>query len=370
MEAVQKDHWYFMVLLIFLSSLKVSVQQRNGVTTVKLEEGMVLGCVCPWEGNLSMVSWTKLIRFEKAPVAVYHPEYGVSISQSYQTRIQFLKTTPMDGSITISMVTQEDAGLYHCSVQTFPKGSWARDIRVEVEDTVTLEEGDAGSEADEGETDIHTREPEPEVIEADTELIAERSDNLTMSCNHEHNGTVYEVTVEKLGHGSASGVGIMAVCRLENGGLFRVDYTHRGIVNCSDRLDTSLQLNNVGEEDGGLYRCLFNTDAGVQTTTVLLTVLSPVEFSLSEYLIYIYIGGGVSGLLLLLSVIVILVVWQRKKKRREEYRIKLHPAARRSCNNYENVPVYDRMRNGTNQRGDSPVYANIHTIRPHTKRKR
>uniref|UniRef100_A0A8C8GLB7 Ig-like domain-containing protein n=1 Tax=Oncorhynchus tshawytscha TaxID=74940 RepID=A0A8C8GLB7_ONCTS len=342
MEAVQKDHWYFMVLLIFLSSLEVSVQQRD-VTTVKLKEGMVLECVCPWEGNLSMVSWTKLIRFEKAPVAVYHPEYGVSISQYYQTRIQFQKTTPMDGSITISKVTQEDAGLYHCSVQTFPKGSWARDIRVEVEDTGTVEEDGAGSEAD-GDTNIHTREPE--VIQADTELIAERSDNLTISCNHEHNGTVYEVTVEKLDHGSTSGVGIMAKCRLENGGLFGVDYTHRGIVNCSEGLDTRLQLNDVGEEDGGLYRCLFNTDAGVQTTTVLLTVLSPVEFSLSEYLIYI--GGGVSGLLLLLSVIVMLV----------------------SCNDYENVPVYDRMRKGTNQRGDSPVYGNIHTVRSHTKRKR
>uniref|UniRef100_A0A4W5JH86 CD226 molecule n=1 Tax=Hucho hucho TaxID=62062 RepID=A0A4W5JH86_9TELE len=336
MEAVQKDHWYFMVLLIFLSSLKVSVQQRYGVTTVKLKEGMVLECVCPWEGNLSMVSWTKLIRFEKAPVAVYHPEYGVSISQYYQTRIQFQKTTPMDGSITISKVTQEDAGLYHCSVQTFPKGSWSRDIRVE--DTGTLEEDDAGSEAD-GDTNIHTREPE--VIQAATELIAERSDNLTISCNHEHNGTVYEVTIEKLDHGSASGMRIMAKCRLENGGLFGVNYTHRGIVNCSNRLDTRLQLNDVGEEDGGLYRCLFNTDAGVQTTTVLLTVLSPVEFSLS----LIYIGGGVSGLLLLLSVIVILV----------------------SCNDYENVPVYDRMRKGTNQRGDSPVYGNI---RSHTKRKR
>ncbi|XP_023856646.1 CD226 antigen isoform X1 [Salvelinus sp. IW2-2015] len=364
MEAVQKDHWYFMVLLIFLSSLKVSVQQRDGVTTVKLKEGMVLECVCPWEGNLSMVSWTKLIRFEKAPVAVYHPEYGVSISQYYQTRIQFRKTIPMDGSITISKVTQEDAGLYHCSVQTFPKGSWARDIRVEVEDTGTVEEDDAGSEAD-GDTNIHTREPEPEVIQADTELIAERSDNLTISCNHEHNGTVYDVTVEKLDHGSASGVGIMAKCRLENGGLFGVDYTHRGIVNCSDRLDTRLQLNDVGEEDGGLYRCLFNTDAGVQTTTVLLTVLSPVEFSLSEYLIYI--GGGVSGLLLLLSVIVILVVWQRKKKMRAKYITKMHPAQRQFCNDYENVPVYDRMRKGTNQRGDSPVYGNI---RSHTKRKR
>lgn len=87
-------------------------------------------CVCPWEGSLAMVSWSKLIRFDKVPIAVYHPEYELSISQSYQTRIQFLKTTPMDGSITITNVTQEDTGVYHCSVQTFPRGSWARDILV------------------------------------------------------------------------------------------------------------------------------------------------------------------------------------------------------------------------------------------------
>ncbi|XP_038852886.1 CD226 antigen-like [Salvelinus namaycush] len=146
--AVQKDHWYNRALLILLSSLTVSVQQTDGVTTVKLEEGMVLVCVCPWEGNLTMVSWTKLIRFNKVPIAVYHPEYEVFISQSYQTRIQFLKTTPMDGSITITNVTQEDTGVYHCSVQTFPRGSWARDISVEEDD------------ADQEETDIHIREPE------------------------------------------------------------------------------------------------------------------------------------------------------------------------------------------------------------------
>lgn len=106
------------------------MQQTDGVTTVKLEEGMVLVCVCPWEGKLTMVSWSKRIRFDKVPIAVY----GVSISQSYQTRIQFLKSTPMDGSIAITNVTQEDTGVYHCSVQTFPRGSWVRDILVEEDD--------------------------------------------------------------------------------------------------------------------------------------------------------------------------------------------------------------------------------------------
>ncbi|XP_020327403.1 CD226 antigen-like isoform X2 [Oncorhynchus kisutch] len=149
--AVQKDHWYDRALLILLSSLTVSVQQTDGVTTVKLEEGMVLECVCPWEGSLTMVSWTKLIRFDKVPIAVYHPEYELSISQSYQTRIQFLKTTPMDGSITITNVTQDDTGVYHCSVQTFPRGSWARDILVEEDD----------ADEDQEEMDLHTREPEP-----------------------------------------------------------------------------------------------------------------------------------------------------------------------------------------------------------------
>uniref|UniRef100_A0A8K9ULG8 Ig-like domain-containing protein n=1 Tax=Oncorhynchus mykiss TaxID=8022 RepID=A0A8K9ULG8_ONCMY len=115
---------FFLLLLRILHVIIPVVDYTDGVTTVKLEEGMVQECVCPWEGSLAMVSWTKLIRFDKVPIAVYHPEYELSISQSYQTRIQFLKTTPMDGSITITNVTQEDTGVYHCSVQTFPRGSW------------------------------------------------------------------------------------------------------------------------------------------------------------------------------------------------------------------------------------------------------
>lgn len=90
---------------------------------------MVLECLCPWYGNLSMVSWTKIPN--KDPVAVFHPEYGVAFSHHYRERIEFRRTTPMDGSISVRNVTHQDIGLYHCSVQTFPQGSWTRNIQVE-----------------------------------------------------------------------------------------------------------------------------------------------------------------------------------------------------------------------------------------------
>ncbi|KAM6977650.1 CD226 antigen [Aplochiton taeniatus] len=264
MEAVQKDHWYFLVLLSLLPSLKVAVLQRDVSTTVRLEEGMVLKCLCPWDGNLSMVSWTKIP--ETSPVAVFHPDFGVAFSYHYRERIEFLRTTPMDGSISIRNITHRDEGVYRCSVQTFPQGSWSMDILVQ----------------DSAEPDfLPTTEVPPEVMEADTELVAEKSDNLTLHCHHEHNGTVYQVSMEKLAHGRAGSGGgraiILGTCRVVDGGLVAEEHTQRGRVNCSDTLDVSLQLVDVVEEDSGLYRCRFSTDAGVQTTTVLLTVPSPGE---------------------------------------------------------------------------------------------
>ena len=106
----------------------VAVQEME-TTTVRLEEGMVLDCLCPWGGNLSMVSWTKVP--DKDPVAVFHPEYGVAFSHHYRERIEFLRSTPMDGSISMRNVTHQDIGVYHCSVQTFPQGPWTRNIQVE-----------------------------------------------------------------------------------------------------------------------------------------------------------------------------------------------------------------------------------------------
>uniref|UniRef100_A0A3Q1FA64 CD226 molecule n=1 Tax=Acanthochromis polyacanthus TaxID=80966 RepID=A0A3Q1FA64_9TELE len=295
MEAVQKDYWYF-VVLIFLPFLKVAVQQKEAVT-VRLEEGMVLDCLCPWDGNLSMVSWTKVPN--KDPVAVFHPEYGVAFSHQYRERIEFLRTTPMDGSISMRNVTHQDIGLYHCSVQTFPQGPWTRNIQVE----------DLGKYAS-------TEPPPQEVTVADTELVAEQNNNLTIRCNHQHSGIVSQVILEKMLHGETWR--IIGVCKKVEGGLVGEDYSDRGQVNCADSLDVSLHMTDVVQEDSGFYRCTFNTDAGVKTTSVQLTVTAPETTSLQ---LCTDENSGVIWLLMCDD-------HHRKKNRREEYRVKLHPSQR------------------------------------------
>ncbi|XP_029313117.1 LOW QUALITY PROTEIN: CD226 antigen [Cottoperca gobio] len=347
MEAVQKDHWYF-VILIFLPFLEAAAQQTE-VSTVRLEEGMVLNCLCPWDGNLSMVSWTKVP--DKDPVAVFHPEYGVAFPHHNRERIEFLRTTPMDGSISMRNVTHQDIGVYHCSVQTFPQGPWTRNIQVEDLD-------------DPPEEDDSTEPPTPGGIHTDTELLAEPNNNLTLSCNHEHNGTVYQVILEKMPHSQPWG--IIGVCKKVEGGLLKEDYSDRGRVSCADSLDVSLHLTGVVQADGGFYRCTFSTDAGVQTTTVLLTVPPP-GFSLDVYMMYIYIGAA-AAVLILLIVIIILAVKRRKKNRREEYRVKLHPSQRQP-NLYENVSVCPRRAKTSRHIKNCPVYANMQTVQSHkTKR--
>ncbi|XP_039982480.1 CD226 antigen [Xiphias gladius] len=347
MEAVQKDHWYF-VVLIFLPFLKVAVQQKVAVT-VRLEEGMVLDCLCPWNGNLSMVSWTKVP--DKNPVAVFHPEYGVAFAHHYRERIEFLRTTPMDGSISMRNVTHQDIGLYHCSVQTFPQGPWTRNIQVEDLDEPPEEE------------DI-TEPPNTELTVADIELVAEQNNNLTLSCNHERNTTVYQVILEKMLHGQSAD--IIGVCKKVEGGLVHEDYSDRGRVSCAHSLDVSLHLTGVVLDDGGFYRCTFSTDAGVQTTTVLLTVFTSGGFLLSVYMICIYIGAGTAGLFLFI-VIFILALRHRMKNRREEYRVKLHPSQRQP-NFYENIPVCPRTAKKSRQIRACPVYANLQTVRSHKTR--
>ncbi|XP_071341445.1 CD226 antigen isoform X2 [Trachinotus anak] len=318
MEAVQKDHWYF-VVLIFLPFLKVAVQQKEAVT-VRLEEGMVLDCLCPWGGNLSMVSWTKVP--DKYPVAVFHPEYGVALSHHYRERIEFLRTTPMDGSISMRNVTHQDIGLYHCSVQTFPQGPWTRNIQVE-----DLDEPPEEEDITETPTPVT-----PEVTVADTELVAEQNNNLTISCNHRHNGTVHQAILERMPHGQPWG--IIGVCKTVEMGLVGEDYSDRGRVSCADSLDVSLHLTGVVLDDAGFYRCTFSTDAGVQTTTVLLTVAIPGGFSLSVYMMFIYTGAGTAGLVLFI-VIIVVALKQRKKNRREEYRVKLHPSQRQKWRQWQ-----------------------------------
>lgn len=118
--------------------------------------------------------------------------------------------------------------------------------------------------------DNSTESPVTHVIWADVTLAAEENDNVTISCKNEHNSTVDQVLLEKMPHGQTWG--IIGECKKAKHDLLTIDYRDARGLRCTDTLDVSLQLTSVGQQDGGFYRCTFNTGAGLQTTTVLLTV--------------------------------------------------------------------------------------------------
>ncbi|XP_018609443.1 CD226 antigen [Scleropages formosus] len=326
MDAAKRDYWYFVVHVILLAFLQGARLQKLADSTVMLEEGMTLDCVCPWEGNLTMISWTKMP--EATSVAVYHPGRGQPVFKGYQGRVKFLQSSPMDGSISMSNVTDEDIGLYRCSITTFPEGTWSKDVHVK--DPVSFG---------------HHR--------VDIDVSIEKGGNFTLRCSHESNGTVYHVTFEKVEENRAQTV---ALCHREDGGHFvGVDGKDTAKVNCSSLLGLSLQLINVTEADSGVYRCVFDT--GVIGPTVLLNVPEKGALGPTSLVIYMSIGAGIAGFLILL-VAVTLVWWHRRKKRRAKVRAKLHPIQRRLLNNYEQA---DKTRKKTKHLEESPIYCNIVT---------
>uniref|UniRef100_A0A8C1YS63 CD226 molecule n=1 Tax=Cyprinus carpio TaxID=7962 RepID=A0A8C1YS63_CYPCA len=315
MVAVQKDYWYFLVLMMQLCFLKGSVQMKAPESKVTLQEGMVLDCLCPWTGQLIMVTWTK--KSLSKPVAVYHPEYGSNYELSYDGRVTFLKSTAMDGSISIMNVTEGDIGQYRCSLQAYPQGSWTKDTFVEKAAITT------------------TFSIQPDTnLKLDTEM---------------------------------GGSNIIATCQTLEDGVELSEFNSRGLLNCSDAMEVSLHLTNIVKEDGGLYRCNFSTDAGVRSTTILLTTLPAQDFRGLHHMLYVYIGGGLIGVALLM---ILLLTWlNRMKRKREEYRIKLHPA-KRQRNTYEHGRLYDRMKKGTRSGArDKDIYVNFHIVRAHEKHK-
>ncbi|TRY55774.1 hypothetical protein DNTS_008489 [Danionella cerebrum] len=282
MEAVQKDYWYFVVLLMLICVLRGSRQMKAPESTVSLQEGMILDCLCPWSGQLIMVSWSKKSHLQ--PIAVYHPQYGTNFGSSFDGRVEFLKSSEMDGSISIVNVTEADIGQYHCSLQTYPQGSWTKDTFVRKAALTTT-------------TTIIP-------IQADTKLVVAEKDNLTIICDLVHNGEVYQVSIEKVD--TMEGVGnIIATCQLLEGAVELQNFSSRGRVNCSEAMELRLQLTSIAREDGGLYR----------------------YFSGLHHMLYVYVGGGLVGLAALL--IVLLKCVNRLKRKREEYSVKLHPAKRK-----------------------------------------
>ncbi|XP_046689551.1 CD226 antigen isoform X2 [Silurus meridionalis] len=309
MAVVQKDNWYLMALLILFFP-EASEQLKSKGSTVKLEEGMLLNCSCPWSGKLIMVSWTNAIY--STPIAIYHPDYGVNFHSAYDGRVEFIKASALDGSIRVTNVTEKDEGVYHCSVQTFPGGSWSKETRVEKRVNIT-------------------NIPTVLAHNPKTRLIVPESETVTIDCSHA--GIVYEVSVEKM-EGADGGSSLLAVCKQDADGVKLIEYLPSGNLNCSDEMELKLRLNNVSQDDGGMYRCNFSTDAGISSNLVMLVMFpSPKGLSGAQYTWYIYTGGGVAGALILVTVALLLLWRSRRKGRRLEYRTRLCATKRQKWRN-------------------------------------
>ncbi|KAG7317693.1 hypothetical protein KOW79_018728 [Hemibagrus wyckioides] len=340
MEAVQKENWYFMALLISLAFIKVSEALQSQRSIVKLQDGMLLDCTCPWSGNLIMVSWTKDVH--AAPLAIYHPDYGINFSAAYDGRVEFVRASEMDGSIRIRNVTKKDEGVYHCSVQTFPHGSWSKDTLVQKQDT----------------TPVFHHSPNTEY------LTVSESEDVTIRCSQ--NDTMYNVSMEKM-EVTDGGSSLLAVCKQGYDGVELSKFLHRGVVNCSDAMGMELRLNNVNEHDGGNYRCNFSTDGEVSSRIIQLMVVSNPK-GLGWY---IYTAAGVAGALVLMSVALLFSCRSRRKVRRLEYRPQLHTTKREHSYTDMQGGVYDKMKKTTrNQRKNNPIYVNFQNTRVQKKGKR
>ncbi|XP_023650293.1 CD226 antigen isoform X2 [Paramormyrops kingsleyae] len=332
MDALKKDYWYSMVHIIFLSLLTVVHLLMAQGLVVKLEEGMTLDCICPWSGNFTMVSWKRELR----TFAVYHPIHGMNISSGYTGRVKFLKSSPMDGSISLRNVTERDVGQYHCSIQSFPLGSWTNNVFVKK--AVDFDES-----------------------KVDTSIRVKKGGNVTISCNHLSNRTLQHVVFEMV---RGRKVQTMAQCQsLAGSSLKAISYKDLAHVSCNSILNASLQLTNVTEEDGGLYRCLFDMEVVGQTT--LLTVSEGGGNLTVQHMIYI--GAGAAGLVLVSLVVIAVMFFWHRKKRRAKVRVKSHPLQRSLLNNYEPSGVPKKMKKRTKRQ--DPIYCNIMTQPRQTKRK-
>ncbi|XP_039610284.1 CD226 antigen [Polypterus senegalus] len=336
MEGRRVDYLIFSITLLSLHG--DATLEGPADSTVVLKENLTLACTCPWSGNLTQISWEKRTNHNKTQVAVFHHIYGKMLFGDYQQRTIFLNSSEMDGSIMIKEASAADQGFYQCSMQTFPKGTWTKKIRVIDTDVLKTHNSDLNIEIKE-------------------------ANNFLLKCNYNLNGTIYSVTIEKLGDGFKDNI---ASCSFAHRPLVGADYIERSILNCTDFLQVNLLLKNVTVDDEGLYRCHFIMKEENRTTTVSLTVIKEKDDLIKT--LFIYIGAGLGFLIAVLITTVICL--KRKKKKRMRKRAKHPPARRRHYNNYQQSMIHDRVSKRPNDRTHEDIYINLKNVSNPTRKKK
>ncbi|XP_068601870.1 nectin-3-like protein [Brachionichthys hirsutus] len=133
-----------------LSSAGVSSNQvfvHEKVNAV-LGKNITLACKIEVGSNLSLTqsSWERRLPSGTITLAVFNPEFGISISQDYAKRVSFVSPSARDATITIGAASLADIGSYICKVATFPLGNTQATtaVNVLVEPKVYVSSGPTG----------------------------------------------------------------------------------------------------------------------------------------------------------------------------------------------------------------------------------
>ncbi|KAG5269542.1 hypothetical protein AALO_G00203190 [Alosa alosa] len=90
-----------------------------------LGKNITLGCRVEVGANLSLTqsSWERRLSTGTVTLAVFNPEFGISVADDYAHRVSFVNPSIGDASILLQGVGFADVGSYTCKVATFPLGN-------------------------------------------------------------------------------------------------------------------------------------------------------------------------------------------------------------------------------------------------------
>uniref|UniRef100_A0A3B1KA65 Nectin cell adhesion molecule 3 n=1 Tax=Astyanax mexicanus TaxID=7994 RepID=A0A3B1KA65_ASTMX len=90
-----------------------------------LGKNVTLSCRVEVGTNLSLTqsSWERQSPTGTTTLAVFNPQFGTSVVEAYENRVQFVRPSAEDASIVLQGVSFADIGSYTCKVATFPLGN-------------------------------------------------------------------------------------------------------------------------------------------------------------------------------------------------------------------------------------------------------
>ncbi|KAJ6664397.1 hypothetical protein lerEdw1_007054 [Lerista edwardsae] len=299
-------------LTFFIGAL-LHLYKCEGITvdsTVKLANNMILKCVCPKNGTISLISWSKMGN-EKDNVAVFELPHNLYIGSKYQNRVHIVKQNPNNKTLIFTNATEADIGYYHCSFTLFPHGIWEKIIHV-------VQSGDF----------------EPRVLPA-FHVAIKIGRGANFICQGDPEVAVNQVIWEKV---QVDCVDLVVQCGESGTPICGAEYEERVKIDCANLANSTMTLGNVIASDSGMYRCRFIGANGESTTGWTKLIINgtggPLHYDPSVFFIA---GGAVATtvLLIIILAIVVTVHHHRKRKRKRVMMAKpFHVAQKQDSNKY------------------------------------